>query len=338
MTWPRSMIACLDGPLNRGGSGLLVIFTLALGAASCAGTPRTLTGGDADAAGFPRDAVDQPDGSDAQNTDSIEPPSDPPVYHGVVLAKLTQGADSDSVMAYAAFAAGGQPFAFTAPIGSHPATKSCSCVRGLATPILNEIVDASTISLATDAGDEWARRDPDQAVVDGGTVSFKLRGTTDLGASWYVFPGRYPPVAAGPLKAGGKLAVTAAGGTVDAFSGSITMGGGLSGVTPPLGAQDQSISRGADFQVSWTPDAEGGQTVLLSLRQVGAQSVVACFCEAADEAGTLTVPAELLALYEGPPASCDVQLARLKVSTVSRGNATVQLIAEAAVAGTATVE
>ena len=331
------MIACLDGALNRGGRGLLVVFTLALSAASCAGTPRTLTGADADAAGFPGDAVDRPDGSDAQNTDSTETSPDPAVYQGVVLAKLSQGADSDSVMAYAAFAAGGQPFAFTAPIGSHPATKSCSCVRGLTTPILNVIADASTISLATDAGDEWARLEPNQPVVDAGTVSFKLSGTTDLGAAWYVLPGRYAPVVAGPL-AGGKLTVTAAGGTGDAFSGSITMGGRLSGVTPPLGSQDQSLSRSADFQVSWTPDAEGGQTVLLSLRQVGAQSVVACFCEAADQAGTLTVPAELLTLYEGPPAKCDVQLARLRLSTVSRGNATVQLIAEAAVSGTATVE
>jgi hypothetical protein len=269
-------------------------------------------------------------------TDVITQPAD---YHGVVLAKIDQGAAGDSMTAFAAFLVGGQPAAFTAPIGSHPSAGACSCVRGHATPILTDIVDASTISVDTAAGTPWARLDPRQPSVDGGSTSFQLSGTFDLGASWYVTPGRYSKIAAsGPVEPGAKLAVTAAGGTVDAFSGAIVMGGRLLGVTPPLGSQDQSIPRQQDFRVSWTPDAAAGQTVLLSMRQIGAQSLVACFCEAADEAGTLTMPAELLALYEATPASCTVQLARLNVATVSRGNATTQLIAETAVSGTATVE
>jgi len=313
---------------------LLVAATLALGGASCAGTTRGLTEGDAATAdATTTDAVDQTC-ADTPNADINETP----VYHGVVLAKISQADDHDAVTAFAAFAAGGQPFAFTSPIGNHPATNGCSCVRGVATPILNDIVDASTISLATAGGDPWARLDPDQAVVDGGSVSFRLAGTADLGASWYVSAGRNAPSAAGPVSPGETLTVSATGATVDAFHGAITVGGRLLGVTPPLGAQDLAIGRGSDFRVSWTPDVEPGQTVLLSLRQAGPQSVVACFCEAADQAGTLTVPAELLALYDGAPASCTVQLARLNISTVSRGNATVQLIGEVAIAGTATME
>jgi hypothetical protein len=293
----------------------------------CAGACSTPSALQLDA-GAPSNTANAPDAGDAGVA----------IYHGFVLAKTTQGAASDSFAAFADFASGGTPFDWTGQVGDHPVAGGCACVQGIATPDPFQMPDAAAITITGPTGGVVARLDPSGVIVDGGTVSSTLHGTSDLGSLWYVFPGDYPYVDAAPWSAGEVLQVTAPGAAVHGFSGALRAGGRLAVRTPSLGnAAPLVIARDRDLQLSWTPDAIAGETVLLGLRQVALDSIVSCFCAAPDQSGTLALPATLLALYAADPGSCNLELERLNVTTVSSGNATIQLVGATAVATTATV-
>ncbi len=259
-------------------------------------------------------------------------------YHGFVLAKALQGDSADTFRAFADFAVGGVPFGLTDGVGEQPTAGGCACIRGIATPDLFHMPDAGPITITGPADGVLARLGPSPVIFDGGTSSSSLQGTDDLGAGWYVFPADYAYVDASPWSAGDTLDVTAAGASVTAFTGTLHAGSRLSGVSPSLGAGPLIIPHDHDFEVSWAPDSVTGETVLVGLRQVALDSLVDCFCAAPDEAGSLTMPAGLLALYTADPQSCILQIERLNVSTVASGNGMVQLIGAFAAAAAATVQ
>ncbi|HXJ21051.1 MAG TPA: hypothetical protein VMT03_12535 [Polyangia bacterium] len=256
--------------------------------------------------------------------------------HGVVLAEVIQGASSDTFRAFADFAPGSDPFGWNGPVGDHPTAGDCACVQGISTPSPFGLPDAATIRLG-DSGGILAEMSPFGVTVTADSTSTTYQGTSDLGSLWYVYPGGYPQVDASAWKPGDVLNMRSSGGSFPPLNVSVTAGGRLTGLSPSLAAAELNISRDSDFTVSWTPDALPGQTVLLALRQVTPNSLIACFCAAPDQAGMLALPASLVALYASDASTCQVEVERLNVSSVDTPIGTVQLVAATAVAGPATV-
>jgi hypothetical protein len=102
---------------------------------------------------------------------------------------------------------------------------------------------------------------------------------------------------------------------------------------PPIGPSPVIVDRSQAFQVSWTPEGKGDATVLLSLPRIGS----VCYCDAPDSAGTLVVDANLLSTLS-VGQNGEIKLARLTISTVTSGNATIDLVGAVIQAGPLAVE
>jgi hypothetical protein len=251
------------------------------------------------------------------------------VYYGVVLAKVTEDAITNSYAAYADFVTG-QPFGVGGCMDSWPQSGDCCCLRGIATPYPIQPPDAADMTFTGAGGGVLATLPGAPPSTNG---SLTLQGTSDLGPLWYVSPGGYRWTDSLPWNAGDVLQVQAAGRDVAPFAGELRTGALLDGIRPALGGAPVVIDRGQDFSVAWTPDADRDATVLLTMRQIATNSVTACFCEAPDSAGSLTVATDLLGFYQTDQLSGDIQLERLVVTSVRGPNANVDLIGAAAVAG-----
>ena len=239
------------------------------------------------------------------------------MYSGVVLAMITQDEATTSYVARAVFTTGPRP-----TIGGCP---NCCCgveERGL--PIPEERPDAGEITIAAAVGATTL------ATLD---HSGDLYGMSDLGWSWFRPLSDYAPVDSQPWSPGDSLQVVAAGNEVESFSGVLRTGPPLAGIVPPIGPSPVVVDYSQAFEVSWTPEGKGDATMLLSLPYDGG----ICYCDAPDSAGRVVVGANLLS-----PISAEqngkIKLARLTISTVASGNATIDLVGAVIQAGPLAVE
>jgi hypothetical protein len=295
-----------------------IVVVLLGGAVACGGSALRSRGDAAGAGGVSTDAVTGPDlGADAPD------PGSQAMYAGVVVGIITHEGPTTSYVARALFTTGPRPL-----VGGCPHCCCGTTDRGLPYPF--KPPDAGKITLAAEAGaTTLATLVP--AAFEGGSGTFY--GMTDLGWSWFGPLGDYAPVASQPWSAGDTLQVLAAGNEVASFSEALRTGPSLAGVVPSIGPSPVVVDHGQPFTVSWAPQDHGDATVLLTLPYAGG----VCFCDAPDAAGRLVVDANLLG-----PISAEkngkIQLARLTISTVASGNATIDLVGADVQAGPLAVE
>ncbi len=133
---------------------------------------------------------------------------------------------------------------------------------------------------------------------------------------------------------GDTLSVSASGGAVTPFAGSLVTVVDVAGVTPPLSAVlPLAVSVSADFVLRWTPGPVGADDMTLTLTAVsGTRPAGTISCGARDSDGALTVPAGLLSRFP-PGATGTLSLQRASIAEVSTGNATVVLASQSIASG-----
>lgn len=243
-------------------------------------------------------------------------------YTGAILAFVGIPGASLSMPAYnvqGGFSAVAGNIEFLYPTTT-PAT-GCSCTHGIGIGLPGpEEVSAGTIILtATDGGPALASLTP-------GDSSNRVYGEVSSSA-W------------GP---GEVLAVSAQGqpDQVKAFSTTLQTAAPFSGVMPAIGGASVTILLSADFSVSWTPEAKANEFVTLNI--TGLNPGAQCTCNGPESMGAITLPASSLAEYFAPSssgssstASATVYLTRTVISTFLTETATVYLIGQAALYGSA---
>jgi hypothetical protein len=95
--------------------------------------------------------------------------------------------------------------------------------------------------------------------------------------------------------AGDTIDVSAAGGAVQAFSGSAVAPAAITGFSPMPGATTLSVTGANGLNITWTPGS-GSDSFVLFLRDATANSIT---CEVPITAGTLSVPSSLLVHLSG---------------------------------------
>lgn len=244
-------------------------------------------------------------------------PSTEARYAGVVLAMVTDHDATLSYVARAVFTSEARP-----TIGGCPRCCCMSTQRGL--PFPEKPPDAGEITvLPTAATNPLATLVPD--VFEDGSGSF--HGMLDLGWSWAGPLSDYPAVPSQPWSADEMLEVVALGNEVEPFSGLVRTGPALEGVTPAIGRTPIVVDGSQPLPISWTPAGNGDATLLLGVPNADG----ICYCDAPDAAGQLVLETERLGLVSGP-----ISLARLTVSNVANGNASIDLVG--AVVRTGTIE
>lgn len=228
-------------------------------------------------------------------------------YAGAVLALLTEREGAVTHLARAIFTTVPRP-----TIGGCPQCCCRSTDRGLPRP--SKPPDASDITLLPADGSTALATLVPEVFEDGHGI---FHGTIDLGWSWFAPLSDYAPVTSQPWNAGDTLKVLAQGNEVEAFSGVLRAGPALRGVTPPIGSSPVVIDHTRPFEISWTPEGDADATVLLGIPNADGL----CYCDAPDSAGALVVDSKLLSTVSG-----EISLARLTVSNVVSGNASVDLV------------
>jgi hypothetical protein len=241
-------------------------------------------------------------------------------YTGVVSALVLRGSTGETYTAFADF----QP-APPLRVGACPDGQACCCLHGTPLPFPTPPPDAAAVTLAS------AEDAATLATLMPSTTTFQ--GTWDLGEAWATHPGAYPDAMSEPWAPGAALRVSAAGGAVHPFSGTIHTSALLSGVTPPLGPSPLAVDRSQPLQVSWAPEGKSGEVVTLMLQQFTSAGVVTCYCGALDAAAKLTVDSGVLAEFGTDQLSARLRLERLLTSFASAGDATVTLVGEVAETG-----
>jgi hypothetical protein len=126
-----------------------------------------------------------------------------------------------------------------------------------------------------------------------------------------------------------KLGVSAAGGAIKAFMGSLQTSALIAGVTPALSfTMPAMIPIASDLSVKWTPDAPSGEMMQITLSATKATaSNGSISCTAMDSDGTagFTVPTQLLSMFAAGDTG-SIFLARASTTTVNAPNATITLI------------
>jgi hypothetical protein len=240
------------------------------------------------------------------------------IYTGVVAATLLQGGPTDTYDAFADFQSGPSLGVGVCPSGEI----GCCCLLGIATPLPEQPPDAATLTLASGEGaGTLATLTPSASA---------LQGTWDLGDAWATRPGDYPVVTSKPWSPGESLRVSATGGAVHAFSGTLETGALLSGVTPPIGPAPIDVDRTVPFEVSWAPEGKSNASVLLMLQQFRTEGVATCYCFVPDAASQMAMPASLLGNFTTDQLSANVRLERLVTTTASSDDATVELVGQVA--------
>jgi hypothetical protein len=171
---------------------------------------------------------------------------------------------------------------------------------------------------------------PTPTAVSAGGITIK-DGNTTIGT---MTPNgtTYPALSSGTTNTlkwtdGDSLAVSAAGDTVHAFSGSVTSVALLAGVTPALSfAPGTTISKSQNFTISWTA---GTGAISLVLTQTAAQGVITC--SATTDPGTLTVDKSLLANFTALTGA--IVLSRTSTADASPDNADVTLSSSTSTTG-----
>jgi len=118
---------------------------------------------------------------------------------------------------------------------------------------------------------------------------------------------------------GDMLSISAAGATVQAFTGSLTTVDDFAGVMPALSTTATNVPLSANLAISWTA---GNGTNVTTLLAVKSGTIT---CQVSDSAGAVSVPSALLGkLTTGQEGV--LTLSRSTSSTVTGPNATVTLI------------
>jgi hypothetical protein len=133
---------------------------------------------------------------------------------------------------------------------------------------------------------------------------------------------------------GDSLNVSAAGATVDAFEGTVTAPGLISGVNPSL-SSTITIPLASDWSISWTPDTLSGDLMIVNLLDRTLNNAITCSVQ--DSVGTVTFPATLLANFNTADTG-RVALSRSASTAPSVGNADVEILVGVDVAGPATFQ
>jgi len=150
-------------------------------------------------------------------------------------------------------------------------------------------------------------------------------GTTSLATLTFSDAG-YPSISSfsSPLSrnAGDSFSVSAPGGTVGAFNGSVTAPGTLSGVSPILSiSAPPTVQISSDLAVSWATDSTPGELVGVALFHGTKGSI---FCSTTDSSGQVIVASSLLAHFAAGDG-LGFEIARTGVTTPSCANASVEL-------------
>jgi hypothetical protein len=185
----------------------------------------------------------------------------------------------------------------------------------------------------------------DAGAVDGGTVNFDSAGTITVTDGTTAIASLMPASNGGyaisssnnpsvKWTGGDTLTIAAAGGTVDTFTGSLVTVQDFAGVTPALSfTTAATVPLATDFVVTWTPGT--GTDVRLFVDALkGTAQEGAITCDAADSAGTVTVPAALLAKLATGDTGV-ITLTRSNLSTGTDANTTVDLLSTTSTGGTA---
>jgi hypothetical protein len=160
----------------------------------------------------------------------------------------------------------------------------------------------------------------DIVVKDGSnTIATMSAGTQ--GGVMNVYTTSSQQVATLKWQGGDTLSFTAAGGTVNAFSGTVVAPELMQNITPILSTMTPTmVSASSDFTVGWTAGTTSGVACSVF---VGASKGMtpdgSISCNGMDSAGSITVPAALLAkMASGDDLT--IVVTRLASSTVTAGN------------------
>jgi hypothetical protein len=164
------------------------------------------------------------------------------------------------------------------------------------------------------------------------------QGTWDLGMPWFDYPGIYPAADGAEWNPGDALRVSATGGQVAPFSGTLQTGALLAGVSPAIGSTPLVIDRAADLEVSWTPEGRSHEDVFLLLQQFTQGGATTCTCLVPDSAASVTMSATLLGPFGTEQLSGRIRLERLIVSTALCDNAAIDLASEVVQTGDVTFQ
>jgi hypothetical protein len=234
-------------------------------------------------------------------------------FRGVVLLRWAPGSAAP-YQAYADFAAG-PPVGLTCPT-SPGNTGGCCCEDGVPLPGPTPSAGILQLSRLTGQG----------VLVLLQPSTTYLQGTSDLGPSWYVYPGIYDYTDSGVWLPCDGIAVAGGGADLLGFEGTLHTGAALTGVVPPIGPDASVVDRSQDFHLSWAPEGLAGEELLLTVRQITSDGVTACFCSAPDSAGELTVDTSILAMFAVEQLSGTIEIERVIVSTVTGDDAVIDLV------------
>jgi hypothetical protein len=184
----------------------------------------------------------------------------------------------------------------------------------------------------------------DAGTVDAGTVTFDSAGvisikdgTTAVAAlmpasndGYAISSANNPSVKWNP---GDTLAFSAAGATVDAFTGNLVTVVDFAGLSPALSLTTATtVPLASAFTLSWTPGT--GTNVRLIVGAFDKTTEEGSItCDAADSAGTVTVPTALLSKFATGDTGV-LTLTRSNVTTATDLNTTIDLISTTSTAGT----
>ncbi len=133
--------------------------------------------------------------------------------------------------------------------------------------------------------------------------------------------------------AGDTLSFSGAGATVDAFTGNLATVADFAGVTPALSLTTATtVPLASAFTLSWTPGTGTNVRLIVGAfeKTTGEGSIT---CDAADTAGTVTVPTALLSKFASGDTGV-LTLTRSNVVAATDANTTIDLISTTSTAGT----
>jgi hypothetical protein len=136
---------------------------------------------------------------------------------------------------------------------------------------------------------------------------------------------------------GDALGVSAAGGEVAAFSGTLVTPSMITGLSPALGQAPVTIAHDADFRISWTPEAKDGELMQLQIDSIESGGARVVLCAVLDTAGSVVVDASLLGPLAGAQ-SASIHFTRSITSNVSVSNANVALEGDLWLSSLATIQ
>jgi hypothetical protein len=108
----------------------------------------------------------------------------------------------------------------------------------------------------------------------------------------------------------------------------------VQGLSPAFGQGAIAIAKGADLQISWTPEGKAGEFMQV---QIESDADTWIFCKASDSDGSVVIGADLVAQIS-PAANPTIHMIRSITSNVSGPNATVALEGQLWLGATAIIQ